>query len=249
MSGSVLITGCLGGIGSALVDAFGSAGWHVIGIDRNPIASSQLHTASFIQADIAEFGTSDAVLAKFGETVRAALPDEKPLRALINNAAVQQLGHLSELSSSQLSETMHVNVIAPLLLAKEFLPELEANEGSVVNIGSVHAQATKPGFAAYATSKAALHGMSRALAVDLGPKVRVNTLAPAATSTGMLLAGFEGNEAAYAALEDVHPLKRIAEPSEIAQLALLLTSSELRFVTGSTFYADGGILSRLHDPV
>jgi len=91
--------------------------------------------------------------------------------------------------------------------------------------------------------------MTRALAVDLGPHINVNTLAPAATGTAMLLAGFEGQEEAFSQLEEVHPLKRIASPDEIAGLALFLVSEKARFVTGTTFFADGGILSRLHDPI
>jgi NAD(P)-dependent dehydrogenase (short-subunit alcohol dehydrogenase family) len=144
---------------------------------------------------------------------------------------------------------MKVNAIVPFMLTKSFLPELKQASGSVVNIGSVHAQATKPGFIAYTTSKAALHGLTRALAVDLGPGVRINTLAPAATATEMLKAGFEGNPVGYGALEKVHPAGRIAEPEEIARIALFLVSEDAEFITGATLFADGGILSRLHDPV
>lgn len=248
MPSSVIITGCLGGIGSKLVEAFEKEGWNVIGIDRKGAAGSTGQHGHVIEADIGELCDDSEALAALGTKVRGCA-DEAPLCALINNAAVQNLGPLGELSAAQIRESMHVNLIAPMLLAKEFLPEMRENEGSIVNIGSVHAQATKPGFSAYATSKAALHGMTRALAVDLGPHINVNTLAPAATGTDMLLAGFEGEKEALAKLEDVHPLKRIASPEEIAQLALFLTSQKARFVTGATFFADGGILSRLHDPV
>lgn len=248
MKSSVIITGCLGGIGSKLVEAFHQEGWIVIGIDRKGSGGSSGHDVHIIEADIADLSADGEALGALGQKVRACAEGSQ-LCALINNAAVQILGPLGELSTPQIVESMHVNLIAPMLLAREFLPELHQNEGSIVNIGSVHAQATKPGFAAYATSKAALHGMTRALAVDLGPQINVNTLAPAATGTEMLLAGFEGQEEAFAELEDVHPLKRIASPEEIAQLALFLTSQKARFLTGATFFADGGILSRLHDPV
>lgn len=248
MTSSVVITGCLGGIGSKLVEAFHRESWNVIGIDRKGSGVSTGQYGHVIEADIADFSADSDALDALGKEVRAC-SEGRPLCALINNAAVQNLGPLGELTTPQIVESMHVNLIAPMLLAREFLPELRKNEGSIVNIGSVHAQATKPGFAAYATSKAALHGMTRALAVDLGPQINVNTLAPAATGTAMLLAGFEGQEGALADLEDVHPLKRIASPEEIAQLALFLTSQKARFVTGATFFADGGILSRLHDPV
>jgi NAD(P)-dependent dehydrogenase (short-subunit alcohol dehydrogenase family) len=246
MSAGVLITGCNGGIGKALVKDFAAAGWTVIGVDRTDAKPGDA-VAKIIKADIAEFCADEKKLAAFAADVRAALAGT-PLRALVNNAAVQILGGVGELTPADFIKTMQVNAIAPFLLVKAFLADLRAAEGSVVNIGSVHAEATKPGFAAYATSKAALHGLTRALAVDLGPKVRVNTLAPAATATAMLKAGFEGNAKAFAALEAVHPLRRIAEPDEIARIALFLASNEASFLTGATIYADGGILSRLHDP-
>jgi NAD(P)-dependent dehydrogenase (short-subunit alcohol dehydrogenase family) len=129
------------------------------------------------------------------------------------------------------------------------LPDLEKARGSVVNISSVHATLTKPGFSAYATSKAALLGMTRALAVDLGPRVRVNCVTPAATDTPMLRAGFEGNPAELSALAAMHPSGRIATPEEIARVVLFLASDAASAITGAALAADGGIGGRLHDPV
>ena len=144
---------------------------------------------------------------------------------------------------------MNVNLTAPFRLSQAFLADLEAARGTILNIGSVHARATKPEFAAYATSKAALHGLTRALAVDLGDRVRVVCLAPAAISTPMLMAGFEGHEAAFKSLEACHPAGRIGQPDEVAKAALFLTGPDAGFATGTTFWLDGGVLSRLHDPV
>ncbi|MCR9269170.1 MAG: SDR family oxidoreductase [Hyphomonadaceae bacterium] len=245
MKKSVIITGCNGGIGECLAQAFYQAGWFVIGIDRVGQASKNIDAV--FNLDISDFVSDEEALAALASDVRA-LTQEKPISTLINNAAVQHLGSLQKLTPAQIIESMNVNVVAPMLLAKEFLSDLIAAKGSIVNIGSVHAQATKPDFAAYATSKTALHGMTRALAVDLGPDVRVNTVAPAATATKMLEAGFEGNELGFKALQDVHPLQRIAAPEEIANIALFLASEQASFLTGTTIYADGGILSRLHDP-
>jgi len=246
MTNAVIITGCNGGIGQALVQVFADADWFVIGVDC--VKGGAVAPDLFIQADIGRFCTDETVLVSFAERVRAGLGGRK-LAALVNNAAMQVLGATSELKISDVVASMNVNALAPFALVKTFLPELKANKGSVINIGSVHAQSTKPEFVAYASSKAALHGLTRALAVDLGPEVRVNTLAPAATATAMLKAGFEGKPAGLNALEDVHPLKRLAQPAEIARLALFLTTKDAAFLTGSTFYADGGILSRLHDPI
>ena len=117
-----------------------------------------------------------------------------------------------------------------------------------MNIGSVHAQATKPGFVSYATSKAALHGLTKALAVDLGGAVRVCAIAPAAIATDMLEAGFEGRASEREQLDAFHPAGRIGKPQEVAKVVAFLLQREMAFLTGSILTLDGGILSRLHDP-
>lgn len=245
--GSVLITGANGGIGAALVEAFAGAGWRVIATSQSkPPLTSKAH--AFLQADLGGLANDEKAMSDFAKKVLAAAGDA-PLSVLVNNAALQILAPLRELKPADIRKTMAVNVLAPFLLARAFLPQLEENEGSIINIGSVHAQSTKPEFTAYATSKAALHGLTRALAVDLGPKVRVNTLAPAATATPMLMAGFEGKAEKFKELEACHPLNRIATTEEIAKIALFLASKDAAFLTGATLYADGGVLARLHDPV
>lgn len=242
MKRAVLVTGAAGGIGAAIVTAFSGAGWRVIATDKTGDGGDV-----FINEDLALFTTEPARLSAFAKKARGSLADA-PLSCIVNNAAVQNLGRLDALSIEAIAESFNVNVIAPMLLAKTFLRELEGAKGSVINIGSVHAQATKPEFSAYAASKAAIHGLTRALAVDLAPRVRVNTLAPAATATEMLKAGFEGDEDGFDALKTVHPAGRIATPEEIAKIAVFLASDDSAFMTGATVYADGGVLSRLHDP-
>ncbi|WP_420434302.1 SDR family NAD(P)-dependent oxidoreductase [Hyphobacterium sp.] len=243
---AVFITGVGGGIGAALGAAYRSAGWRVIGSGRK--APDPEICDHFIEADLDALAEDDAVLERVAENVRAALDGAK-LAALINNAATQILAPADKLTAADWRSTMNVNLTAPFRLSQAFLPDLEAARGTILNIGSVHARATKPEFAAYATSKAALHGMTRALAVDLGDRVRVVCLAPAAISTPMLMAGFEGREAAFKSLEACHPAGRIGQPDEVAKAALFLTGPDAGFATGTTFWLDGGVLSRLHDPV
>lgn len=243
---SVLISGTNGGIGASLVDAFADAGWRVIATSHSDKQASKAH--AFFKADLAVLANDDAAMEAFAQDVVTAAGDA-PLAGLVNNAALQIVAPLAALSSDDIRKSFDVNVIAPFLLAKVFLPQLEKNGGAILNIGTVHAQSTKAEFSAYATSKTAMHGLTRALAVDLGPKVRVNTLAPAATATPMLMAGFKGREEAFKNLEGCHPAGRIATPEEIAKIAVFLMSEDADFITGATLYADGGVLSRLHDPV
>ena len=117
----------------------------------------------------------------------------------------------------------------------------------MVNVASIHANLTKPGFVAYATSKAALVGLTRSMAVDLGRRVRVNAVLPAATATPMLTAGL-GGAAELEALGAMHPLGRIARPEEIAAAVVYLASEAASFVTGTVLAVDGGVGARLHDP-
>ncbi|WP_339740560.1 SDR family oxidoreductase [uncultured Maricaulis sp.] len=243
---AVCITGVAGGIGAALGAAYRKAGWRVIGSGRQ--APDPGICDVFVEADLDRLAENDQALEEFAAEVRAGL-DGAALAALINNAAVQILAPADKLTAQDWRRTLNVNLTAPFRLSQVFLPELEDAGGAILNIGSVHAQATKPGFTAYATSKAALHGLTRALAVDMGKRVRVVCLAPAAISTPMLMAGFEGREEAFKSLQACHPSERIGVPEEVADAALFLTSPQASFVTGSTFWLDGGVLARLHDPV
>lgn len=249
MSGqfTCIITGALGGIGTALCKTYKAAGWHVIATGRERF-QDRLACDNYLCADLVDLVRDPLALSTFVAEVRHIL-NGKPLNSLVNNAALQILGPTEHLSLNDIRRSFDVNVIAPFALVQALLPELRQVSGStVVNIGTVHAQSTKPSFVAYATSKTALHGLTRSLAVDLGPEIRVNTLAPAATATPMLMAGFEGRSEAFAALSDAHPLSRIASPEEIAKVALFLSGPDSSFMSGATVYADGGVLSRLYDP-
>jgi len=240
-----VVTGISGGLGAAAGAALRSAGYRVMGLDRVPPVAEACDR--FIDCDLALVGSHEDAGSDLLDRIRQETAGE-PLSLLVNNAAVQRLAPTAELSWSDWMSTLHVNVSAPFVLARGLLPELSAAGGVIVNIGSVHARSTKPGFAAYATSKAALHGMTQALAVDVGPEIRVVTLAPAAIDTPMLMAGFEGKPDAFAQLEDVHPAKRIGRPEEVGQAIVWLASSQAGFMTGSVLWLDGGVLSRLHDP-
>ena len=139
--------------------------------------------------------------------------------------------------------------MAPFWLTQKFLPFLKANNGSVINIASIHATVTKQKFTAYATSKGALVSMTRALVIELAPDVRVNAIIPAATDTPMLRAGFGDDLEGLNVLGEYHPLRRIARAEEVAQVALFLVSAQASFMTGAAINVDGGIGACLHDPV
>lgn len=240
-----LLTGALGGIGAATAAVLRESGYEVIGMDRSMGESAADH---FLQCDIRAFhadanSVKDTV-AKIREICNGKL------HLLVNNAAYQIVKPMEETSSTEWDLVMSTNVTAPFCLIREFLPELKAARGSIVNVSSIHANLTKPGFVAYATSKGALCALTRSLAVELGDSgVRCNAILPAATATPMLLAGFESAPEKFKELSSMHPVGRICDPREIGEFIAFLGSDSSRFITGSELQIDGGIGGRLHDPV
>ena len=252
MSRGAIITGANGGIGRALVAAFEGAGYRVVATDvQAPAASGDDAEASeprpYAQIDLHRLCEDDDYRSAGVERLRSQLGGAS-LSVLINNAAVQILGNTADLTAADWRRSLNVNLTAPFLLSQAFLGDLEAAAGSVINIGSIHSRLTKRRFVAYATSKAALEGMTRALAVDLGGRVRINAIAPAAIATDMLEAGFDGRAAQRAELDRAHPVQRIGTPEEVARLAVFVASSEARFLSGAVVGLDGAIGARLHDP-
>lgn len=243
---SALITGANGGIGQALCAAFRQHGWYVVATDlqADPAPSCD----AYLPLDLARFSRDAAYRADGLAGIRARLPDPAALGALVNNAALQVVAPVERLTAEDWRDTFDVNVAAPFLLVQAMLPALEAAKGAVVNIGSIHAQQTKAGFSAYAASKAALVGLTRALAVELGGRVRVNALCPAAVATPMLAAGFGQDQEALARLAGYHPARCIGTPGEVAAFALMLAAEASPYVTGAILNLDGGISSRLFDP-
>jgi NAD(P)-dependent dehydrogenase (short-subunit alcohol dehydrogenase family) len=244
---AAIITGASGGIGQALCRAFADAGYCVLGTDQSlpgEASSAYIHVAF----DLNQLCTDENLRATAIAKLRHALGTRK-LGVLINNAALQIVKPAEQLTVEDWSRTLNVNLVAPFLLTQVFLPELEAANGCVINIGSIHSALTKPEFSAYATSKSALSGLTRSLAVELGRRIRINAICPAAIATPMLLAGFAGKDMALAELERMHPVGRVGDPSEVGALALFLASDAARFINGAEIGLDGGIGVRLHDPV
>lgn len=242
---TALITGATGGIGWALVRAFCEAGYRVIASDRYE-KPADLTCAYYQQADLVRYVQDEAYSRDIDAALRSVLDGR--LDVLINNAALQILGGVDSLTRQDWHQILDVNLLAPFLLTQSRLSELETAKGVVINIGSIHARLTKKNFVAYATSKAALASMTRAIAVDIGPRVRINAIEPAAIETSMLKAGFEGKPELYAQLKACHPQQHIGLPEEVAHLAIVIAGEGMNFLHGACISMDGGISGRLFDP-
>lgn len=244
MKKNVIITGVLGGIGTALAKGFHEAGYYVYGLDKLENIQYKGFIDRFIRFDILEFVKDPAYRIKFSTIFDQVIPR---LDVLINNAAVQKLDHLENIKLEDWQESLNVNLTGPMVMSKVFLTRLEETQGCIINIGSIHQQLTKPKFVSYATSKSALIGMTKAMAVDLEGKVRVNAISPAAIETDMLKAGFEDDEHALEELRKLHPVQRIGYPDDVAKMALFLASENTGFIHGANLNLDGGISSVLKD--
>lgn len=241
----VLITGSSGAIGTAMVDAFRNAGYAVCGLDCVPSVHSQADY--FIQVDLYSLVNDLKVRRSLLKEVKDWLGGNH-LDVLVNNAAYQYVSQNHPMPVEELTRSYSINVVAPYLLITEMAEVMTPASGSVVNIGSVHNRLTKPGFVGYATTKAALAALTRGLALDYEDRLRINCIEPASVQTPMLLDGFKSCPEKMAALENYHPQKRIGTPAEIAAMALVLSSGDIRFLHGACIDMSGGIASRLHDP-
>lgn len=239
---TVLITGVLGGIGSQLARTFKENDYKVIGLDIR--TASAPHCDQFYEFDLHQYCSNPTYKNKMEAIFDSEIPE---LFLLINNAAVQLLGSVDELALADWNQTLNVNLTGPLLLSQFFLSKLEKSMGSIINIASIHQQLTKKRFVAYATSKSALVGLTKAMSVDLQGRVRVNAISPAAIDTQMLRDGFNNDEAKVQLLNELHPSQRIGKPQEVSQLALLLAEDKLGFINGANLNIDGGISNVLKD--
>lgn len=242
MSSTVVVTGVLGGVGKELAHVFSESGYQVIGLDCK--TGDSVYCNKLIQFDINRYCIEQNYRAEMNALIDKEIPE---LSVLINNAAVQILGGTAEIKLADWQETLNVNLTGPLLLSQFFLSRLEKSTGCIINIASIHHRLTKKRFVAYATSKSALIGLTKAMAVDLEGRVRVNSISPAAIQTDMLVAGFGGDKDAFKKLNKIHPVQRIGLPSDVARMALFLASENSGFIHGANFSLDGAISSSLKD--
>lgn len=245
MSKVVVVTGTNGGIGKHLVAHLQHLGFEVFGLDKG-VDLNRLNL--YINLDLHELVESNQTREKFIEDINNKL-NGKTVHALVNNAATQILGTFSGLTPEDLKRSLYVNAVAPFILSQTFLEHLEFSKGTIVNIGSIHSTLSKSSFLAYSTSKAALDGLTRAMAIEIGEAVRVVGINPAAINTEMLAAGFAGKPKEFAQLCAYHPVNDIGSPLEVAELVGFLLEKSIKFLNGSIINIDGGIRWRLHDPV
>lgn len=245
---STLITGGASGIGLATAKLLHQRGARVTIIDVQTSKGAQAlasinndNRAVFIQANLALPEDADRAVA---ETLRAF----GQLNAVVNSAGIQRYGNAEQTSLELWQEVMDVNLTAAFLVSRAAIPHLrQSGSGSIVNVGSVQSHAAQRGAVAYVTSKHAMLGLTRAMAVDYAhERIRVNCVCPGTVDTPMFrwTASLDPNpDSVIKACEAMHPVNRIAQPEEVAEVIAFLLTGASSFVTGTAIDVDGGLLA------
>ncbi|MFO7956065.1 MAG: SDR family NAD(P)-dependent oxidoreductase [Candidatus Brocadiia bacterium] len=200
--------------------------------------------AVFVRADVSDAEDCRRIV----ETARA---DLGPVDLLVNNAGITRGRPLEELDEQLWDTVLDTNLKSAYMLSRLAAPDmLDRGRGAVVNVSSVHAEQTHGPYAAYAASKAGLCGMSRAMALELGPRgVRVNCILPGTIDTSLY--GRKNPPADRAAWRprssDAQVFGRMGSPDEIAAAVAFLLSEDASFINGAALVADGGLLCKLGD--
>src|SRR6267142_4326921 len=247
---SVVITGSGSGIGRACALGFAGTGAQVvvadIDLDSAEDTVRQIHAAGgnalACQADVSK---PDSVAALVNTTIKTY----GKIDTLVNNAAIQINKTIADTTFEEWNAQMAVNVGGVFLCSKLFLPYLRISKGSIVNMSSVNGYFVEPSCAAYCVTKAAIIGLTKAMAIDHGHEgIRVNCICPGYIDGGTAEGYFHSqSDPAQARIDagKLHALWRIGRPHEVAQVAIFLSSDDASFVTGSTYAVDGGFGSGL----
>lgn len=242
-----VVTGGGSGIGEAIAHRFADAGAQVYVLDRDEAAGTRVvdainrsqPRAIYIACDVA----NEASVRAAGEQI---MQRSKRCDVLVNNAGIGHVGSILATTAEDLERLWAVNVRGVFNLSKQFVPAMiDQGGGAIVNIASVGGVVALKDRMAYCTTKFAVVGMTKCMALDhAAAGVRVNCICPGRVETPFVQARLKQYADPKKAYEDMaasHPVNRMAKPEEIAAAALYLASDEASFVTGSALVIDGGL--------
>ena len=233
----VVVTGGSKGIGGATVQAFLNEGARVANLDVDTRTEKHERLLS-VECDVSDSNEVDSAIARVREEFGG-------VDVLVNNAGIQHYGTVTETTEDDWDKVIGVNLKSAFLCSKACIPAmLDAGGGVIINVSSVQAFLSQPKVAPYTTSKTALLGLTRSIAVDYAPTIRSVAVCPGTVDTPMLRWSINQSpnpEEVLAECNEMHPVQRIARPEEIAKLILYLSSPDAAFITGQAFRIDGGL--------
>ena len=238
-----LVTGASKGIGRGIALGFAEAGADLV------LASRSEADLEKVAARVRELGRRALVVPcdvnereHLERVVDAAWKEFGRIDVLVNNAGGSPPRAALRTSEKMFEAALHFNVTSAFLLSRLAIPRmLERDGGAILNISSGLSWLVEKGFVAYGTAKAALSHMTRLLAYEMAPRVRVNAIAVGAVATDALLPFLDAMPEARARLEAGTPMRRVGTPEDIAAAALYLCSPAGGWVTGKIFEVDGGV--------
>jgi NAD(P)-dependent dehydrogenase (short-subunit alcohol dehydrogenase family) len=246
----VVVTGSGSGIGRACAIEFAREGAKVIVADINLQGAEE--TVNLIRDGIgnaAAFRTDISKPESVKQLVDFSIKTHSKIDVLINNAAIQINKTIEDMTFEEWNLQMSVNVGGIFLCSKYFLPYLRQTRGNIVNMSSVNGYFVEPVCAGYCTTKAAIIGLTKAMAIDHGKEgIRVNCICPGYIDAGLAEGYFQSQADPAKARREagrLHALWRIGKPEEVAKVAVFLASDDASFMTGSSVAVDGGFGSGL----
>jgi len=239
-----IVTGAGTGIGHAIAERFGREGAMVCvnyfgGEDAAKELAEEISRGCgrsiAVRADVSHSQEVSAM-------VEQATRELGPIDILVNNAGIEKYAPFADLSEEDWDRTIDVDLKGAFLCAQACSRVMKGRGGSIVNISSIHEDFTFPGFTPYCVAKGGMRMLMRNAAVELAPhRIRVNNIAPGAIATPINRATLEDPQK-MKELASIIPLGRVGRPEDVAEVALFLASDRASYVTGSTYYVDGGMV-------
>ena len=245
-----IITGAGKGIGWGIAKVFSKEGAKVVVVDCDEEAGEKTAEeirqsggdAIFVKCDVSNEEQVKAM-------VQATIDKYGRIDVLVNNAGIGGPRSVLEATSDDWERVLGVNLKGVVLCSKYAIPHMQAvGEGAIVNISSVHAVATRRRQAPYAASKGAVTALTRNMALDFAPAIRVNAIAPGWVLTPAVLSIFDRYDDPVEQrrlVEEAQPMKRLGQPEDIGHAAAFLASDEASFITGTQLFVDGGLTAEL----
>ena len=239
---NVVVTGGARGIGKACVKAFANKGATVIILDIDQTSKQLLGDIDgntyFLQCDVSKENDVRTAFKKIEKKISV-------VEILVNNAGIQRYSTVTETSEEEWDLVMNVNLKSAFLCSKYAIPMMVKNKkGCIINVASVQSFISQKNVAPYTTSKTAILGLTRSIAVDYAPEIRSVAVCPGTVNTPMLQNAIQESPNPDEVLKEcneMHLVKRIGSSNEVAELITYLSSDKASFITGQAIRIDGGL--------